>query len=80
MRYIIGVDGGGTKTEIVLCDQNGCVIFRKVGNSSNPNDIGKEKAVEVVSNLIRDVLPKNIKRVEITKISENQRKITLWTV
>ena len=29
---------------------------------------------------IYDVLPKNVKKVEITKISENQRKITLWTV
>ncbi len=59
MRYIVGVDGGGTKTEIVLCDQNGCVVERKVGNSSNPNDIGKEQAVEVVANLLREVLPKN---------------------
>lgn len=39
-NYIIGVDAGGTKTEIVLCDCDGNVIRRALRGTGNPNDIG----------------------------------------
>lgn len=57
MRYIIGVDGGGTKTEIVVCSESGRLVGRALGGSSNPIDIGKEKSAEVVCGLIEKVLP-----------------------
>lgn len=57
MRYIIGVDGGGTKTEAVVCDKNGNVVARNIVGSSNPNDIGNEKMIETVTSLIKSVLP-----------------------
>ena len=29
MRYIIGVDGGGTKTEVVVCTAGGNIVKRE---------------------------------------------------
>ncbi len=57
MKYIIGVDGGGTKTEVVVCDKKGNVVARKIVGSSNPNDIGDDKMLNVVGDLIESVLP-----------------------
>ena len=57
MKYIISVDGGGTKTEIVVTDLNGKVLSKKIGGSCNPNDIGKENMVSVIVDLIEKVLP-----------------------
>lgn len=46
---LVGIDGGGTKTEFVLFDKNGtvCNVVRREG--SNPNDTGIERSVEVLS-------------------------------
>ena len=57
MNYVIGIDGGGTKTEIVVCASDGTVAARAVGGSSNPNDIGNEKMIAVIEDLIARVLP-----------------------
>ncbi len=57
MNYVIGIDGGGTKTEIVVCASDGTVAARAVGGSSNPNDIGNEKMIAVIEDLIRRTLP-----------------------
>ena len=65
MKYIIGVDGGGTKTEAVVFDTKGNAVARKVVGSSNPNDIGKEKMVSVVGDLIEKVLPTDCDCVDI---------------
>ena len=45
MKYYVGVDGGGTKTEFVWTDEKGNVVLRKLSGSSNPNDIGKDKMI-----------------------------------
>ncbi|MBR2647186.1 MAG: hypothetical protein IKD47_06505 [Clostridia bacterium] len=45
MKYYVGVDGGGTKTELVVTDETGVVIARKLYGSSNPNDIGRKKMI-----------------------------------
>ena len=50
MKYYIGIDGGGTKTEFVLTDGNEKVINRIVKGGSNPNDIGIDACV----NLLRE--------------------------
>lgn len=65
MRYIIGVDGGGTKTEIVVCSPNGNLIKREIGGSSNPIDIGNERMAEVICALIEKVLPQDCDSAEI---------------
>lgn len=45
-RYVIGVDGGGTKTEFVLLDYSGNVIGRAKGDSTNYQAVGGEKLKE----------------------------------
>src|SRR5690349_24529006 len=52
MEYILGVDGGGTKTVALLGDQNGKVLARGVSGSSNANAIGFESACLAVENAI----------------------------
>ncbi|GAB2569274.1 BadF/BadG/BcrA/BcrD ATPase family protein [Gracilibacillus alcaliphilus] len=37
MSYVIGIDGGGTKTVAVLADSRGQEVARAVGGASNPN-------------------------------------------
>lgn len=57
MKYIISVDGGGTKTEAVVCDMLGNVVNRAFAGSSNPNDIGKENMLNVIDGLIEKIIP-----------------------
>jgi glucosamine kinase len=40
----IGVDGGGTKTELILIDDRGDVIARRITNGCNPSIAGPEDA------------------------------------
>lgn len=44
MRFALGFDGGGTKTECVLVDESGTVAARSVAGASNPLRIGFERA------------------------------------
>lgn len=44
MRYFLGFDGGGTKTECVLIDEHGSVLASAHGDASNPLRTGYPKA------------------------------------
>ncbi|AIF44218.1 N-acetylglucosamine kinase [Virgibacillus sp. SK37] len=46
MGYMIGIDGGGTKTEALLADRKGNVIARALAGPTNPNLITVEKLVD----------------------------------
>ena len=46
--YVIGLDGGGTKTDGVLVGQDGRVLARRCVGASNPNDVGEEASAAVV--------------------------------
>jgi N-acetylglucosamine kinase-like BadF-type ATPase len=48
MRYVLGFDGGGTKTECVLMNSADQVLARTYGGASNPSRIGVESAVRAV--------------------------------
>src|SRR5258707_11306287 len=48
MRYILGFDGGGTKTECVLMNSADQVLARTFAGPSNPSRIGVEAAVHAV--------------------------------
>lgn len=50
-----GVDGGGTKTEIVLVDEHGQEILRQTTGTSNSAVIGHDRAVEVLQALVADL-------------------------
>jgi len=44
MKYCIAIDGGGSKTEVVLLDETGHILRRYVGPGGNPTDVGIEEA------------------------------------
>lgn len=51
MKYFIGMDGGGTKTDAVLFDDNGHILFREVNLGCNARDVGTETA----KNRLKDI-------------------------
>ena len=56
VRYYLGIDGGGTKTDFVLTDAEGQVRARTVLEASNPNDVGEEVMRDVLARGIRTVM------------------------
>jgi N-acetylglucosamine kinase-like BadF-type ATPase len=56
MKYIIGIDGGGTKTECAVADISGKVLHKTFGKSSNFLTIGLDAAVENLFELIEGIL------------------------
>lgn len=44
LRYKIGVDGGGTKTEFILVDAAGLVVARHLAPGCNPSQTGPDRA------------------------------------
>lgn len=52
MNYILGVDGGGTKTVALLGDQDGNVLARGLSGPSNTNAVGFEAACLALENAI----------------------------
>jgi len=61
--FIVGVDGGGTKTLAALADMNGQILKTATGDSANPRNIGIPAAVKNISTTIKKIIPKgkNIK-------------------
>ncbi|MGE3467291.1 MAG: BadF/BadG/BcrA/BcrD ATPase family protein [Pyrinomonadaceae bacterium] len=51
-QLFLGVDGGGTKTNIALMDESGEVVAEGTGGPSNPLRVGVETAVANISNAI----------------------------
>jgi N-acetylglucosamine kinase-like BadF-type ATPase len=56
LPYRIGVDGGGTKTELILVDQAGKVIARHVGPGCNPSHLGADRARTVLLTALEALL------------------------
>ncbi len=54
-KYLLGIDGGGTKTVFQLTDQDGAVLNTVYKGPSNPNDIGMEQAMALLSEGIYEV-------------------------
>ena len=50
------MDGGGTKTELLLCRRDGRILARLRTEGCNPNDIGLEPAFAILSSGIRRLL------------------------
>lgn len=46
--YKVGVDGGGSKTELILVDATGAVIARHTAPGCNPSQCGADKAHEIL--------------------------------
>ena len=56
MKYLIGVDGGGTKTDSAIADLSGKIIHHTTGKPSNFLVVGIEEAVENIFALIEENL------------------------
>lgn len=56
MTYYIGVDGGGTKTELAAVDREGRRLTRTVGVSTNPHAVSYQAAVRELIRLLEDVV------------------------
>jgi glucosamine kinase len=48
MNYVLGFDGGGTKTECVLMDPSGEILARSLAGPSNPSRVGVESATREI--------------------------------
>lgn len=55
INYLLGIDGGGTKTEFLLTDLNGKELKRAVFGASNPVNIGIENAENILMQGIAQV-------------------------
>jgi len=56
MKYLIGIDGGGTKTDSAIADLSGKIIHHTTGKPSNFLVVGIEEAVENIFDLIEENL------------------------
>ena len=61
MKYYLGIDGGGTKTTAIVCDENATLVSRFVGESINFNSVGMETARKNLKATVDGVLPKDVK-------------------
>jgi N-acetylglucosamine kinase-like BadF-type ATPase len=56
MKFIIGLDGGGTKTNCIFADESGKSVLEISGGPSNFLSIGNEKAASNIMSLIKSGL------------------------
>ena len=54
--YLIGIDGGGSKTDFILCDLALNEVARHFSGRSNPNDVPPDEAVAVVTDGVTALL------------------------
>lgn len=53
--YVIGIDGGGTKTRFVVGDLQGHILFDQTSHGSNIYSIGKDKFRELFENTLYNI-------------------------
>lgn len=56
MKGFIAVDGGGSKTELVLFDEEGKIYIHKLISCTNPNDIGMDEAFNKLDFALKEML------------------------
>ena len=64
----LGIDGGGTKTEFVVINEQGAVLDRVMEPGCNPNDIGFQASFDRISGGIRDVLAGKFAHAYLEKV------------
>lgn len=52
MRHYIGIDGGGSKTELLLCNEEGKILRHMITGGSNPVYNGIKNSIDNVEGLI----------------------------
>ena len=56
MRYYLGVDGGGSKTTALICDENGARVSSFSAGGINYNAIGMDAARENLRAAVKGAL------------------------
>lgn len=56
IKYLLGIDGGGTKTELLLTDLQMNTLKRLVLGTTNPSETGIDNVKSVLKDGIRDIL------------------------
>ena len=59
MAFYIGIDGGATKTILVVTDENLNIITRVSGGKTNPVLIGTEKSAQILFKMIQTAVTKS---------------------
>lgn len=59
MKLSIGVDGGGTKTELILLDAAGQTLASHIAPGCNPSQIGPEQARTLLTGALADLRAKH---------------------
>lgn len=64
MRYILGIDGGGTKTEVVVATETGDILCKAYSGPSNwtstPRKVAKENIIEGIESALKQAPGINI--------------------
>ncbi|ASK62666.1 hypothetical protein CFK37_11175 [Virgibacillus phasianinus] len=55
MKYVIGIDGGGTKTHGLLADENGVILASSERGPTNPNVIHRTVLSKTLGHLLQDL-------------------------
>ncbi len=58
-KYVIGVDGGGTKTEAILVDRSGTIIAKIRGGSTNYQALGGDRLKKELLSMFQRLLEKS---------------------
>lgn len=53
---VLGIDGGGSKTDLVVLSLEGEVLFRSRGSGANPQLVGLDRSVTVIRGLAAEAL------------------------
>jgi len=61
--FVIGVDGGATKTTAALADLAGNILKKGVAGPSSPRNVGIDFSVKNVCRAINKVMPKKDRSV-----------------
>lgn len=56
MSLRIGIDGGGSKTELILVDESGAIIARHIGPGCNPSHLGPDRARATLVDALQHLL------------------------
>jgi N-acetylglucosamine kinase-like BadF-type ATPase len=70
MRFVLGLDGGGTKTDCVLMDERGAILGRSQAGPSNPLRVGFGAAIGAVKEAAR-------RATAAAGVSENERALAI---
>lgn len=56
MKYVLGFDGGGTKTECVLMDETGAILARSCSGASNAVNVGAKASAAALAEAGKEAL------------------------